>query len=44
MELSAHRSLSSLADEILDQELTRRLATEDDTAARVLSELAQRNG
>ena len=34
LELSAHRSLSSLADEILDEGLTRRLekATDDDLA------------
>jgi hypothetical protein len=44
LELSAHRSLSSLADEILDEELTRRLTSEDDTAARVLAGLAKRDG
>jgi len=46
LELSAHRSLSSLADEILDEGLTRRLekATDDDLARATMLELARRNG
>jgi len=46
LERSPHRSLSSLADEILDEGLTRRLekATDDDLARATMLELARRNG
>jgi len=50
LELSAHRSLSSLADEILEEGLNQRLdkvaepPVVEDPAARVLSDLVKRNG
>jgi len=43
LELSAHRSLSSLADEVLEEGLNKRLASEQDGAAQVLSSLVKRN-
>ena len=45
LETSTHRSMSSLADEILDNELNVRLARLDGTkAAETMRSLANRNG
>jgi len=45
LETSAHRSMASLADEILDNELNVRLARLDGTkAAETMRSLANRNG
>ena len=40
--VSAHRSMASLADEILDRELTNRLGVEEDKLERMIK--AVRNG
>ena len=46
LDISSHRSMSSLADEVLEQGLDQRIAAmgDDDVAARTMRSLANRNG
>lgn len=41
---SAHRSMSTFIDEILEQELTRRVNTQNDRAAETMRSLVNRDG
>jgi len=46
LDASSHRSMSALADEVLEQGLDQRIAAmdDDDIAARTMRSLANRNG